>query len=110
MVHGDKVGRDQYKADGNARLTVTHQGGLSHADLEAAIAELRSFVTDLTREGLVDADGAVVDPGGVVAAVRSRRGRLRALARAVSGGAGDAVLSAVQGGVAALVTGLVQPG
>ena len=33
--------------------------------------------------------------------------RLRALARAVAGGASDAVLAAVQGGVATLVTALI---
>ena len=45
--------------------------------------------------------------GAVVTAVCSRPERLRALARAIAGGASGAVLAAVQGGVATLVTALV---
>lgn len=109
VVHGDKVGRDQYKAGDNAHITVSNQEGPSRAEIDAAIVELRSFVDELAARGLVGLDGSVTDPGAVVAAVQSQPSRLRALGRAVSGGARDAVLSAVQGGVAALVTALVRP-
>ncbi|MBN0043210.1 hypothetical protein JS756_03660 [Streptomyces actuosus] len=107
-MHGDKVGRDQYKAGDNTHITVTDQESLSRAEIDAAIAELRAFIDELTARGLVASDGSVLDPGAVVAAVNSQPGRLQALGRAVSSGARDAVLSAVQGGMAALVAALVR--
>lgn len=90
-------------------MTVTQSDGPSRAEVDAAVAELRSFVAELARNGLVAADGSVTDPGAVVAAVESQPGRFQALGRAIAGGAKGAVLAAVQGGVAALVTGLVRP-
>lgn len=109
FVYGDKVGGAQYKQVGDHNVqSVTHGTGLSRAELDAAVEELRSFVIELHRAGLVSADGTVLDPGAVVTAVQSQPGRLQALARAVTAGAKDAVLAVVQGGVAALVAGLVQ--
>ncbi|MCL8014427.1 hypothetical protein [Streptomyces sp. AS02] len=109
FVYGDKVGGNQYKQVGDHnQQTVTHSDGLTRAELDAAIAELRSLVAELARDGMVASDGTVTDPGAVVA-VNSRPGRFQALTRALVGGARDAVLSAVQGGVAALVTALVRP-
>jgi hypothetical protein len=106
----DFVYGNQYKQVGDHnQQKVTHSDGLSRAELDAAVAELRTFVAELMRDGLVAPDGSVTDPGAVVDAVNSRPGRFRALTRALAGGARDAVLSAVQGGVAALVTGLVRP-
>lgn len=108
FVYGDKVGRDQYKQVGDRNVqSVRHSEGVSRAELDAAVAELRSFVAELTRAGLVAPDGSVTDPGAVVAAVNSHPGRFQALGSAIAGGAKDAVLSIVQGGVAALVAALV---
>jgi hypothetical protein len=107
-VFGDKIGRDNYTQSGNHNtFTVTNSDGVSRAELDAAVAELRAFVAQLTRDGVVAADGSVTDPGAVVAAVESRPGRLKALGSAIAGGAKDAILSVVQGGVAALVVALV---
>lgn len=104
----DYVSGDQYKQTGaHSVFTVNNSAGLSRPEVDAAIAELRAFVTQLTREGAVAADGTVTDPGAVVAAVESRSGRLKALGRAIAGGARDAVLSAVQSGVATLVVALL---
>ncbi|GHG94331.1 hypothetical protein [Streptomyces lanatus] len=108
-VHGDKVTGTQYKQVGDHNVQYNGEG-LSRAELDAAVEELRSFIADLRSAGMVSPDGTVVDPGAVVAAVQSQPGRLRALGRAVSAGAKDAVLTAVQGGVAALVAGLVAQG
>ncbi|NGO11947.1 hypothetical protein G5C60_31175 [Streptomyces sp. HC44] len=113
-VGGDKIGRDQvrgnqYNQSGRHNsFVVNDSNGVSRAEVDAAVSELRAFVAELTREGVVGADGSVTDPGAVVAAVNSRAGRLQALGRAVAGGAKDAVLSVVQGGVAALIVGLVR--
>ncbi|CAL9655140.1 hypothetical protein SUDANB95_06728 [Actinosynnema sp. ALI-1.44] len=93
---GDVVGRDK---------VVTGAGG--GPDVAAAVAELRALIDRLTREGAVGEDGSVRDPGAVVAAVREQPGRLGALAAAVAGGARDAVLAVVRGGLAELVIGLV---
>lgn len=79
----------------------------TRAELDAAVAELRAFVAQLTHDGVVAADGSVTNPGAVVAAVESQPGRLKALGSAIAGGAKDAVLSVVQGGVAALIVALV---
>jgi hypothetical protein len=107
-VFGDKVGRDKYAQSGDHNtFTVTHTGEVSRAEVDAAIAELRGFVAQLTREGVVAADGSVTDPAAVVAAVESQPGRLKALGRAIAGGAKDAVLSVVRDGVAALIVALV---
>ncbi|SDL01786.1 hypothetical protein SAMN05421806_11687 [Streptomyces indicus] len=108
VVHGDKVGRDQYRPGDHARITVTNQEAVSGAEINAAIAELRAFLSELADRGAITADGSVTDPGAVVTAVQAEPGRLRALTRAVAGGAREAVLSAVQGGVAAMVTALVR--
>ena len=108
-VYGDKV-HTQYKQVGDNNVQhITHSEGFSRTDLNAAIEELRSFVVALHRAGLVSPDGTVVDPGAVVTAVQSHPNRLQALGRAVTAGAKDAVLAVVQGGVAALVAGLVPP-
>ena len=106
---GDKIGRDKNVQTGGSGNTfrVDNSPGVSPAELDAAVGELRAFVAQLTREGVVAADGSVTDAGAVVTAVRTRPERLRALARAVAGGASDAVLAAVQGGVATLVTALI---
>jgi hypothetical protein len=110
-VHGDKVTGTQYKQTGDNNVqSINHGEGLSHAELSAAIEELRSFVIDLHGAGLVSADGTIVDPGAVVAAVHSQPRRLQTLTRAVTAGAKDAVLAVVQGGVAALVVALVRQG
>ncbi|MDF5756046.1 hypothetical protein [Spongiactinospora sp. TRM90649] len=107
-VFGDKVGRDKYTQSGNNNtFTVNNSEGVSRADLDAAVAELRAFVTRLTRDGVVAPDGTITDPGAVVAAVEAEPGRLRALGTAVAGGAKDAVLAVVREGVAALVVALV---
>ncbi|ETK33122.1 hypothetical protein [Microbispora sp. ATCC PTA-5024] len=108
QVFGSKVGRDQYTQSGsNNSFVVTHGAEVSRAEVDAAVAELRAFVAQLTRDGVVHADGSVADPGAVVAAVESQPNRLRALAGAVAGGAKDAVLSVVKDGVAALIVALV---
>src|SRR5215475_2895107 len=107
-VFGDKVGRDKYTlSGGHNTITVTNSEGVSRADVDAAVVELRAFVAQLTRDGAVAADGSITDPGAVVAAVESQPGRLKALASAIANGAKDAVLSVVQGGVAALIVALV---
>jgi hypothetical protein len=107
-VHGDVVGGNQYKQTGaNSTFTVNNSTGVSRGELDAAVAELQSFIAQLTRDGAVAADGTVTDPGAVVAAVESEPSRLRALGRAIGGGAKEAVLSAVQSGVAALIVALV---
>lgn len=77
------------------------------ADLDAAVAELRLFIAELTRDGAVTADGIVRDPAAVVTAVQEQPSRFKALARAIGAGAKDAVLSVVQGGVAAMIVALV---
>ncbi|MFF4359044.1 hypothetical protein [Streptomyces sp. NPDC001604] len=98
--------RVQSGGSGNT-FRIDNSPGVSSAELDAAVGELRAFVAQLTREGVVAADGSVTDAGTVVTAVRSRPERLRKLARAIAGGASDAVPAAVQGGVATLVTALV---
>ena len=98
----------QYTQNGvNNTFTVNNSDGVSRAELDTAVAELRAFVAQLTRDGAVAADGTVTDPAAVVAAVESQPGRLRALGDAIAGGAKDAVLSLVQGGVATLIVALV---
>ncbi|MEZ0073370.1 hypothetical protein [Planotetraspora sp. GP83] len=107
-VFGNKVGRDSYTQSGtNNTFTVNNSDGVSRAEVDAAVAELRAFVAQLTRDGAVAADGSVTDPGAVVAAVESQPGRLKALGSAIAGGAKDAVLSVVKDGVAALIVALV---
>ena|SRR5215468_7296399 len=107
-IFGDKVGRDKYTQTGNHNtFTVTNSAEVSRAELDAAVAELRAFLAQLTRDGVLAADGSVTDPGAVVAAVESQPGRLQALGRAIAGGAKDAVLSVVRDGVAALIVALV---
>lgn len=107
-VLGDKVGRDMYKQSGDYNtFTVTNSAGVSRTELDAAVAELRSFVAQLTRDGVVAADGSINDPGAVVAAVESQPGRLKLLGSAIAGGAKEAVLSVVKDGVAALIVALV---
>ncbi|MEU5433229.1 hypothetical protein AB0G73_07610 [Streptomyces sp. NPDC020719] len=106
---GDKIGRDKNVQTGGSGNTwrIDNSQGVSPAELDAAVDELQAFVAQLIREGVVAADGSVTDPGAVVTAVRSRPGRLRAVSRAVVGGATEAVLAGVRGGVAALVAALV---
>lgn len=107
-VYGDNVGGDKYVQGGSHNtFTVNKSGGVPRSEVDAAVAELRAFIAQLTRDGAVAADGSVTDPGAVVAAVESQPGRLQALGRAIAGGAKDAVLSAVQSGVAALIAALV---
>lgn len=81
--------------------------GVGRDEVDAAVAELREFVEQLRRDGVVAPDGSVTDPGAVVAAVQSQPGRLKALAHAIGAGAKDAVLSVMRDGVADLVVGLV---
>ncbi|MFE0514391.1 hypothetical protein [Streptomyces sp. NPDC058964] len=106
-VRGDKVTGTQYKQVGDHNVQAVNGAGLSRAELDAAVEELRSFIVDLHSAGMVSPDGTVVDPGAVVAAVHLQPRRLQALGRAVAAGAKEAVLAVVQGGVAALVAGLV---
>lgn len=106
-VFGDKVGRDKYSQTGDHNtFTVTNLGEVSRAEVDA-IAELRTFITQLRRDGLVAADGSVTDPAKVVAAVESHPGRLKALGKAIAGGAKDAILSVVRDSVATLIVALV---
>jgi hypothetical protein len=96
-----------YQQNG-ANSTMSAGGGQPDgAALAAAVTELRDFIAALQRAGAVSADGTVTEPASVVQAVEEHRGRLSALAAAVGGGAKEAVLKAVQGGVAALVVGLL---
>ncbi|WP_066360995.1 hypothetical protein [Herbidospora mongoliensis] len=104
-IGGDKVGRDKYVGGSGAVFHVTNNEG--QVDVGAAVAELRSLIAQLGRDGAIAPDGSLIDPGAVVAAVQEQPGRLRALATAVAGGAKDAVLSIVQGGVASLIVALV---
>lgn len=107
-VFGDKVGGNQYKQTGDHNtFTVNNSADVSRQELDAAVSELHAFIAQLARDGAVGADGTVTDPGAVVAAVESQPGRLRALGRAIAGGAKDAVLSVVKDGVAALIVALV---
>jgi hypothetical protein len=104
---GDKVGGDkniQIGGAGNTINTTRYEGG---ASVDAAVAELRAFIAELTRDGVVTPDGTVANPGAVVQAVEAGRGRLRALGAAIADGAREAVLRTVQGGVAALVVALL---
>lgn len=107
-MSGDIVIGNQYKQPGHHNTMVVNQSdGISRAELDAAVAELRSFVAQLTSEGVVASDGSVTDPSAVVAAVESRPGGLTALGRAVAGGAKEAVLSVVKDGVARLIVALL---
>jgi hypothetical protein len=107
-VGGDSVGRDSYKQTGSHnKMTITNQAEVSSAEIDAAASELRAFIAELYDRGMIGSDGSVIDPAGVVEAVQSEPGRLRALATAIAGGARDAVLELVKGGVADLVIALV---
>jgi hypothetical protein len=107
-VFGDKVsGGTQNKQIGDRNVMNNYSGGVSPAGVDAAVAELRALIAELTRDGVIDAGGGVKDPGAVVAAVESQPGRLRALGTAVAGGAKEAVLSVVKDGVAQLIVALV---
>ncbi|WP_214107756.1 hypothetical protein [Acrocarpospora catenulata] len=104
----DIVYGEQYKQTGaSSNMVINRSGGVNRAELDAAVTELRAFVAQLTRDGAVTADGGIADPGAVVAAVEAQPGRLKALGAAIAGGAKDAVLSIVQGGVAAMIVALV---
>jgi hypothetical protein len=107
-VGRDKVGRDRIEQKGRHNtFTVNNSEGVSVDELNAAIAELRDFVEQLRRTGVVTADGRVTDPGAVVQAVQSEPSRLKALTKAIASGAKDAVLSVVKDGVSVLIVGLV---
>jgi hypothetical protein len=107
-IGGDKITGDVYRQSGSHnRFTVNRSDGVSRGELDAAVSELRAFVAELARTGAVGSDGSVTDPAAVVAAVEAQPGRLRALGRALAGGAKDAILQVVRGGVAALVVALV---
>jgi hypothetical protein len=107
-VRGDKIGRDQYRQSGrDNKMTVNNTREPSTTEIQAAAAELRTFIAQLSAKGMVAPDGSVTDPAGVVEAVQSQPGRLRALAAAIAGGAKDAVLDLVKDGVATLIAGLV---
>lgn len=107
-IGGDMVGRDKITQRGRGNsLTVNNSGGVSQAEIDAAADELRAFIAQLRRDGIVSADGGVTDPVAVVGRVQSQPGRLKALSRAIAGGAKDAVLSLVKDGVADLVVALV---
>ena len=100
------IGGDQYNQGGSDNtLNVTQNRG--SADVDAAVRELRAFIAELARHGLVAQDGSVTDPDAVVRAVEANPGRLRALGAAIAGGAKDAVLRVMQGGVATLIVALV---
>jgi hypothetical protein len=105
----DNVYGDQYKQTGaNGVFTVNNNsGGVPRAEVDAAVAELRAFVAQLARQGVVGPDGSVRDPGAVVAAVEAQSGKLRTLGKAIAGGAKDAILSVARDGVAALIVALL---
>ena len=104
----DNVYGNQYKQTGSHGVfTVHNSAGVSGADVDAAVTELRAFIAHLARSGAVGPDGTVTDPAAVVAAVESNKTRLGALGKAVLGGAKDAVLAVVRDGVAALVVALL---
>ena len=111
VVIGDKVGRDQINQRGHHNtLNVRTVEAAGSDEVAAAAAELRAFISRLSAQGLVAPDGSVTDPGGVVHAVEAEKtehGGLRTLTAAIAGGAKDAVLDLVKGGVAALVTALL---
>lgn len=105
---GDIVFGDNHKVTGrNNTMVVNHTEGISPAELDTAVAELRSLVTRLESEGLVRPDGSVADPGAVVDAVKVRAGGLATLGKAVKSGAGEALTAAVKGGAAQLVVALL---
>jgi hypothetical protein len=107
-VHGDKIGRDKYVQNGpHSTFTVIHRQDISQQELADAVSELNAFVTRLRQQGVVAPDGSISNPGAVVAAVEREPGNLQAVARAIAGGAKNAVLSMVKDGVAALVIGLL---
>jgi hypothetical protein len=107
-VFGDKVtGGVQNKQIGDHNVMNNYSGEVSGADLDAAVAELRGLIAQLTRDGVIDADGVVRDHGALVAAFESQPGRLRALGAAIAGGAKEAVLSVVKDGVAQFIVALV---
>ena len=110
-MSGDTVYGRQYKQTGaGSNMTFNESGEVSGADLNAAVAELRAFIEHLTRSGAVGPDGRVNDASAVVAEVESNKGRLSALGTALLGGAKEAVLAAVKGGVATLVVALLGKG
>lgn len=97
---------NQFNQSGhNSRMNINN--AVASSDVDAAVAELRAFVEHLSRTGAVAPDGTVTNPATVVAEVESNRSRMGALTKAVLGGAKDAVLSVVKGGVAALVVALL---
>ncbi|MEV0791916.1 hypothetical protein [Kribbella sp. NPDC050459] len=106
-VFGNKAGRDQIIQGGEHNTLNVSRGGVSQDDVDTAVAELRAFVAELTRAGIVSPDGSVTDPGAVVAAVQSHPRRLKALTTALAAGAKDTVLAAVKSGVATLIVALL---
>ncbi|MFI9813205.1 hypothetical protein [Saccharothrix variisporea] len=109
FVFGDKVGRDVYRQSGqNNSITVDNARSASPEKLEEAVTELRAFIAQLTRDGVVGEDGTVADPAELAAAVEAEPSRLPALRNAIAGGARDGVLSVVKDGVAALIVALTE--
>lgn len=107
-IFGDNVGRDRIEQKGHHnKVTINNSEGGSVGEHDAAVAELRDFIEQLKRTGVVAADGSVTDPGAVVQAVQSEPSRLKALTKAIASGAKDAVLSVAKDGVSALIVGLV---
>jgi hypothetical protein len=108
FIIGDKVGHDKISVSGHHNaLNISNPPDVRPADLDAAIAELRSLIAQLSHDGVVDADGTITDPGAVIAAVETQPGRFKALGKAITGGAKDAILSVVQGSVAEWIVALL---
>lgn len=101
IAYGNQYNQSGHHNQMNVSNTV------SNSDVDAAVAELRAFVEHLRRAGAVAPDGTVTNAATVVTEVESNRPKMGALTKAVLGGAKDAVLSVVKGGVAALVVALL---
>ncbi|WP_181772131.1 DUF6232 family protein [Amycolatopsis pittospori] len=109
VAGGDVVFGNQHNQSGRHNTLVDNSSaGISPAELDAAVAELRFLVAQLRAEGVVGQDGSITDPGEVVSAVKTRAGGLTALGKAVAGGAQDGVLSVVKDGVARLIVELIK--
>jgi hypothetical protein len=106
-IGGDKVGRDKIVQRGHhGSIRANNTAGGSEQDIRAAIEELRAFIGELHRDGVVGDDGSVRDPAKIVDKVKERPSRFVGLRAAIAGGAKDAILAAVKDGVASLIVAL----
>ena len=111
-VYGDKVGGNVFHGNistsgAGASINISGSQTLSGHDVDEAIAELRVMIAELMRAGVVAPDGSVTRPDALIDTVKSNPSKLRALAKAVAGGAKDAILSVVKDGVAKLIIALI---